>query len=335
MIWRHAKRVVIAVIGGTVVLFGVVLIVTPGPAFVVIPIGLAILATEFGWAHHWLKKLKETGAQAVDKVRGKSGQPTGNAQSGQTDKPAEASAKLAGMQPLIVTLDGPAGSGKSTVARLLARRLGVEFLDTGAMYRGLTAMCVDKGVDPGTDRAAAVALARGADVRFDWKVDPPALLVDGHDLTERLRDPDVTSRVSDLAGIGPIREVLVAAQRRIGQQHPRLVTEGRDQGSVVFPDAQVKFYLDAAPGVRARRRSAQLREAGKPVDEAQLLKQIVDRDQRDSTRDDGPLVCPDDAIRMDTSDLSLDGVVDRLESLVRQQVAVDADSHCTEAGHKQ
>lgn len=333
MIWRQAKRVAIAVIGGTVVLFGIVLIFTPGPAFVVIPIGLAILATEFVWARWLLRKVQEKGSQAVDKVRGKASKPTAHAQDSADAKADDASATLGSMQPLIVTLDGPAGSGKSTVARMLAHRLGVEFLDTGAMYRGLTARCVDQGIDPATQREQVIALAREADVRFDWKADPPALLVDGHDLTDRLRDPDVTSRVSEVAGVGAVREVLVAAQRRIGREHPRLVTEGRDQGSVVFPKAQMKFYLDAAPAVRARRRAAQLREAGKPADEAQLLKQIIDRDQRDSTRDDGPLVCPEDALRLDTSHMTLDMVVDQLESLVRENVPVDALGDRSEAGH--
>ena len=214
---------------------------------------------------------------------------------------------------MIVTIDGPAGSGKSTVARELARRLGVDFLDTGAMYRGLTAKALDRGIDPATESHAVVQLARSVKVRFDWTIDPPALLVGQRDLTHRLRDSDVTASVSDVAGIGAVRHEMVTAQQRIGEEHPRLVTEGRDQGSVVFPNAQAKFYLDASPEVRARRRADQLRAAGKTVNLTQLRDQIVHRDHKDTTRPDGPLICPPDATRIDTSDMTLDEVVTRLE----------------------
>src|SRR5689334_6266608 len=132
------------------------------------------------------------------------------------------------MQPLIITLDGPAGSGKSTIARQLARRLGLEFLDTGAMYRGLTALCLDDGIDPAADPAAVVDLAQRFPIRFDWQADPPRLQIGEHDLTDRLRDPDVTFSVSDVASIGGVRQVMVEAQRQIAAAHPRLVTEGRD-----------------------------------------------------------------------------------------------------------
>lgn len=222
------------------------------------------------------------------------------------------------IEPLIVTLDGPAGSGKSTVARLLASRLGVEFLDTGAMYRGLTAACRDAGIDPAAAPDAAADLARQVNLTFDWRTDPPRLHVDDRDITDRLRDADVTGRVSQLAAIPAVRDVMVALQQQIGRDHPRLVTEGRDQGSVVFPEAQRKFYLDAAPPVRAARRAAQLREAGKETDEKQILDQILQRDHRDAHRDVAPLICPDDALRVDTSDMSLDEVVDYLERQVRE-----------------
>lgn len=222
------------------------------------------------------------------------------------------------MQRLIVTLDGPAGSGKSTVARLLAHRLGVEFLDTGAMYRGLAAKALDRGIDPSTEAHAVVELARHTPIRFDWATDPPRLRVGDQDLTHRLRDSDVTTAVSEIAAIPGVRQVLVQAQQAIGQEHPRLVTEGRDQGSVVFPDADVKFYLDARPQVRARRRAAQIREAGRHVDLEALRDQIIDRDRRDAARTDGPLICPDDAQRIDTSDMTLDDVVELLEQRVKE-----------------
>ncbi|MEM1107379.1 MAG: (d)CMP kinase [Planctomycetota bacterium] len=221
------------------------------------------------------------------------------------------------MDRLIVTLDGPAGSGKSTVARRLAARLGLDFLDTGAMYRGLTAKALDRGIDIEEEAYAVVELARNADLRFDWETDPPALYINEVNVTPRLRERDVVAAVSDVAAMDAVRQVLVKAQQAIGRDHPGLVTEGRDQGSVVFPDAEAKFYLDASPQVRAERRAAQLRELGKHVDLEALRESIVLRDRKDSTRKTGPLLCPDDAEKIDTTEMTLDEVVDYLEKQVR------------------
>lgn len=219
--------------------------------------------------------------------------------------------------PLIVTLDGPAGSGKSTVARRLAQCLGLEFLDTGAMYRGLTARSIDTGCEP-------VDVAASAVIAFDWSTDPPRLLVNGVDVTDRLRDADVSELVSPQSAIPRVRQVMVKAQQQIGREHPRLVTEGRDQGSVVFPDAQVKFYLDAHLPERARRRAEQIRETGRGADQVQIEQDLQTRDHRDSTRADGPLVCAEDALRVDTTDMTLDEVVEHLEQIVRQQMGTAA-----------
>ena len=223
---------------------------------------------------------------------------------------------------LIVTIDGPAGSGKSTLARQLAKRLGLDFLDTGAMYRGIAAKAIERGINIVEEPFYVVELARHCPLRFDWTTDPPRLSVRGVDVTDRLRDPDVTGAVSDVAAIGAVRSVLVENQRAIGLAHPRLVTEGRDQGSIVFPQADVKFYLDASPAVRAHRRAEQLRDMGKPVQLESIRKNIIERDHKDSSRSDGPLICPDDAIRIDTSDMTLDQVLDLLEQNVRVKVGM-------------
>lgn len=216
--------------------------------------------------------------------------------------------------PVIITIDGPAGTGKSSVARLLARRLGLDFLDTGAMYRAAAALSIDRGV---TDEAELIALVERARIRFDWLKDPPEVLAFGASLAGRIRDPDVTAIVSPIASIGALRKVMVGKQRAIAREHPRLVTEGRDQGSVVFPDAHVKFYLDASAEERARRRAEQLRAEGRPADEERLKLEIVERDRCDMQRADGPLVVPAGALIIDTSALSRDEVVDRLEKEVR------------------
>ncbi|MCA9271657.1 MAG: (d)CMP kinase [Phycisphaerales bacterium] len=222
---------------------------------------------------------------------------------------------------LIVTLDGPAGTGKSTVARLLAAKLGLDFLDTGAMYRAAAAITIDKEIDL-ADTETILATVIEADLHFDWTQDPPTILAWLSPYNQRIRDLDVTKIVSQIAAIGRLREHMVRKQRLIGQQHPRLVTEGRDQGSVVFPDAEVKFYLDADPAVRAARRAEQIRLTGnEPPPEDELLHDILLRDSRDSTRKDGPLICPDDAEKVDTSPLTIDEVVGFLESRVRARIA--------------
>lgn len=226
-------------------------------------------------------------------------------------------------RPIIIAIDGPAGTGKSSVARELARRLGLDFLDTGAMYRAAAAIVIDRQVAP-SDVPQIVKVVASADLSFDWAADPPRILAWDRPIDHRIRDADVTDIVSQIASIPELRRHMVAKQRLIAEQHRRLVTEGRDQGSEVFPDAAMKIYLDADPAVRARRRVEQIRAKDGPgaqVDEGAMLEDIVERDRSDSTRAVGPLVCPDDAVRVDTSTLNFEQVVNTLEDLVRERVA--------------
>ncbi|MBX9735528.1 MAG: (d)CMP kinase [Phycisphaerales bacterium] len=229
----------------------------------------------------------------------------------------------------IVTIDGPAGTGKSTVARELAQRLGLAFLDTGSMYRAAAVLALEHEVSLDQhDRIAAIV--EQADLQFDWSQDPPRLHARSNsgrrDLTNLLRTPDVERLVSPLAGVPDLRQRLVRTQQLIGAQHPRLVTEGRDQGSVVFQDAELKFYLWASPEERARRRADQIRARGQFADEHIIEIEIAARDRSDQTRAVGPLTRPADSIEIDTTGISKDSVVDAMANIAHERMATLANA---------
>lgn len=220
---------------------------------------------------------------------------------------------------MIVTIDGPAGSGKSTAARGLSQRLGFEFLDTGAMYRCVAWSVLDQNVDP-TDENAVGVVSQHIKISFaDAQV-----LVDGRNVSEAIRTPEVTEVASLIAQYPVVRTELVRLQRQAAEGID-IVSEGRDQGTVVFPEAFCKFFLIADPQERARRRQAELRIQGKDMSVAEILQQIDQRDQRDKQRTVAPLVPADDAVEFNTSTLTIEEVLDQLEQIVRSRMS--SNSH--------
>jgi cytidylate kinase len=201
----------------------------------------------------------------------------------------------------VIAIDGPAGAGKSTIAKRLASRVGLDYLDTGAMYRAITFKVLREGFDPAGSEVAAAALSAAIEM------DGVSVIVDGIDATAAIRSPDVTSQVSIVAANSQVREALRAQQRKWAERMGGGVLEGRDIGTVVFPDAVMKVFLTASPTVRAERRVAEL-----GGDLKEIEAQIRLRDELDSSRSDSPLRHDDDYIFLDTTEMDIDEVVDRL-----------------------
>jgi cytidylate kinase len=218
--------------------------------------------------------------------------------------------------PLIIAIDGPSGSGKSTLGRMLAHRLGLLYIDTGSMYRAV-ALAVIESCTNETDDVAVGVLAEKVDIDLAGDPDSLRVTLDGRDVSERIRDEDVTKMSSVVSMISAVRRAMVERQRVLG--HRGAVMNGRDIGTVVFPGANVKFFLTAVVEERAERRLAEEREHNPEATYEQTLLDIVERDRRDTTREESPLVAAKDAILIDSTGQSIEAVFQRMMSDVERR----------------
>ena len=220
---------------------------------------------------------------------------------------------------VVVAIDGPAGAGKSTIAKRLAERLGFTYIDTGAMYRAVALWALRQGISV-DDRHRMEQLALAADIELA----PGRIRLNGEDVTEAIRTPEVSSGASKVAVIPAVRRAMVAKQRAIGERSS-VVMEGRDIGTVVFPDAEVKIFLDARPEERVRRRLLESRAKGEEISEAALARQMDERDKRDSTRADAPLSQAPDAVYLDSTPFTIEQVEEEILKIVRARVTNGKD----------
>jgi cytidylate kinase len=221
--------------------------------------------------------------------------------------------------PLIIAIDGPSASGKSTLGRMLARELGLLYIDTGSMYRAVALAVIEASANERDDVAASALAER---IKIDLAGDPDSLRVslNGRDVTGRIRDEDVTRVSSIVSAIPAVRRAMVKQQRELGRRGA--VMNGRDIGTVVFPDADLKFFLDASVAERAERRLAEERAINPTAEYEQTLSDITDRDARDTTREDSPLMAAKDAIIINSTGLSIEEVFQRMMDKVRARDAV-------------
>ncbi|MDA0683942.1 MAG: (d)CMP kinase [Bacteroidetes bacterium] len=221
------------------------------------------------------------------------------------------------MKTVIIAIDGPAGSGKSSTAKEVARRTGALYMDTGAMYRAVALKVIREGYDL-SEQGVLDRLLPTLDIRLEEALEGVRVLLDGQDVSSAIRTNDVSTMSSRVSSFPEVRLRMVELQRKTADRETekgkKVVMEGRDIGTVVFPDAQFKFFVTAAPEVRAKRRAVELRQRGETVDEAHLLQDIKDRDARDAGRKHSPLRQAKDAIVLDTSSMTFE---EQVENIIR------------------
>ena len=218
---------------------------------------------------------------------------------------------------LIIAIDGPSGAGKSTLAKRLAKELNFIYLDTGAMYRALALKVLREGVDLADD-ASLAELIRGTEIDLAEKEGWLVVMLDGRDVAGEIRTPEVSQMASKVSALRIVRERMLELQRAMGRRGS-VVAEGRDIGTVIFPQAEVKIFLDASVRERARRRCDEIKAAGRAVDLAETLREIEERDRRDSERDIAPLRKADDALMIDSSSLGADAVAARVLAEIQKK----------------
>ncbi len=211
------------------------------------------------------------------------------------------------MERFAIAIDGPAGSGKSTAAKETAKRLGMVYVDTGAMYRTVALACMRAGVSV-SDEAAALSVLNRIDMRIEPEQGGQRIFLDGKDVTAEIRTPEIGKGASEVAAFRKVRERLVEIQQELARKYP-VVMDGRDIGTVVLPDAELKIYLDAGVEERARRRQGELREQGKTEELSEVMEKIRQRDEADKTREHSPLRMANDAILLDSTGMSAEEVV--------------------------
>ena len=220
----------------------------------------------------------------------------------------------------VITIDGPAGSGKSTISRILAKKIGFFYLDTGAMYRAVALKTKEMGLSP-QDVDEVARLCQNIKLTFDTATEPPRLIVDNRDVTPFIRTSEMDMLSSTISALPQVREAMLKLQRNIAKSHGKIVAEGRDMGTVVFPDACVKFFLTASANERARRRYFERVARGEKISLEDVQKELSKRDDQDQSRKIAPLKPAEDSVLIDSTELEIEGVVDKImEVLERKNV---------------